>query len=122
MKILYKCLLTLLLPVAMIWMVAFYANALFERHIRATAVANSVTQASMVMGEVDRLIDTEVSTWQALCHSQLFLNTLRQCNHAFAQRDDVAAALDEEDERWQQSVIRSGQPATSEAVTNELAT
>lgn len=100
MKILHKSLLTLLLPVAMIWMVAVFANALAERYIRTTVAAHSIARAKSVMNNIDRLVDSELGLWEAVCNSGLFQDTLRASNRTFAGLDDVDAYADHQDDLW----------------------
>lgn len=103
MRILFKLLLATLLPAALIWTVGNYAVSVGQQSLRAAIEKTSLTRASAVMDEIDRIVQTRLSQSEAYNRSEIVQQTLAESNRQFSEFDDVEATIDERDKQWRQT-------------------
>ncbi len=103
MRIIYKLLLATLLPAVLIWTVGNYAASVGQQSLRAAIEKTSLTRASSVMDEIDRVVQTRITQSKAYNRSELVQQTLVNSNREFRELDDIEATIDERDEQWHQA-------------------
>ena len=99
-RIIYKLLLATLLPAALIGAVGNYAASVGQQSLRTAIEKTSLTRASSVMDEVDRIVQTRLTQCEAYNHSDLVKQTLADSNREFSELDDVEATIDEREQQW----------------------
>ncbi len=111
MRIVYKLLLATILPAVLIWLVGIYATGVSQSSLRKAIEANSATRARDVMNEIDWIIQTRATNWQAYLRSDLVRQTLIESNRQIAAQGNPQAIIDQRDQAWQ---------STPEGVVTEL--
>jgi signal transduction histidine kinase/CheY-like chemotaxis protein len=100
MRIVYKLCLVVVLPVALIWGVAWYAARTSEASLRDSITSRSLSHARGVMAEIDRTIRVRLADWSALVNTPRFHDALAASNAGFAELPDPLADIADVDERW----------------------
>ncbi|QEG39575.1 methyl-accepting chemotaxis protein [Roseimaritima ulvae] len=121
MRIVYKLLLATVLPSALIWLVGIYATSVSQRSLRNAIEATSARRAREVMDEIDWIIQTRTTNWQAYLRSELVRQTLRDSNQQILQLGDPAAIIETRDQQWQATPEGSETEWMRELTSNALA-
>ncbi len=123
MGIIYKLLIATLLPAALIWTVGHYAANISQQSLREAIENTSLTRASALMDEIDRVVQSRVIQWSAFARSDLVQRTLIDANAAFAERDKAAIVQvnDERDQQWRATPADETSPLMHSLMTNRLA-
>ncbi|GAA5506233.1 response regulator [Novipirellula caenicola] len=100
MRIVHKLLLATLLPALLIWFVGMYATQVSERSLRHAIEATSMTRATAVMDEIDRIVQARTADWKAYSRSDLAQQVLVASNQAIEALEDPAATIEERDQSW----------------------
>ena len=100
MRIVHKLLLATLLPALLIWVVGIYATHVSERSLRHAIEATSMTRATAVMDEIDRIVQARTADWKAYSRSELVQLVLTASNQAIQALEDPAATIEERDQDW----------------------
>jgi signal transduction histidine kinase len=101
MRILYKLLLVVALPVAMIWGVGLAAIQVSEDSLRAAIEESAAAQTRAVMDEIDHVMHARVAEWQAYARSFLVQQTLVESNAEFDALVDPQQIIEERERSWQ---------------------
>lgn len=100
MRIVHKLLLATLLPALLIWVVGMYATHVSERSLRHAIEATSMTRATAVIDEIDRIVHARTADWKAYSRSDLVQLSLIASNQAIEALEDSAATIEERDTQW----------------------
>ncbi|EMI21078.1 protein containing ATP-binding region, ATPase-like protein [Rhodopirellula maiorica SM1] len=103
MRIVHKLLLATLLPALLIWVVGMYATHVSERSMRQAIEATSMTRATAVMDEIDRIVQARTADWKAYSRSDLAQQVLVASNQAIEALEDPAATIEERDQAWRET-------------------
>ncbi|WP_153556739.1 methyl-accepting chemotaxis protein [Roseimaritima sediminicola] len=103
MPIVYKLLLATVLPSILIWLVGIYATAAGQHSLRDAIEATSARRAREVMDEIDWIIQTRTTNWQAYLRSTLVRKTLRESHQEIGNLPNPQETIDERDRQWQQA-------------------
>ncbi|TWU34288.1 methyl-accepting chemotaxis protein [Novipirellula artificiosorum] len=120
-RIVYKLLLATALPAALIWLVGIYATSVSQASLHDAIEANSVTRAREVMNEIDWIIQTRATNWQAYLRSELVRRTLLESNEEFAAQPDPQAVIDQRDQAWQSTPDGVETSLMQQLLNNDLA-
>ena len=101
MRLATKLILGNLLPVALIWLVAFYAGTVGERSLRESIERSSAMQVHALMDEIDRDMGGWIREWQSYLQNPLVLEALDASEAEFAEFDDIPAIVEDRDRAWQ---------------------
>jgi signal transduction histidine kinase/ActR/RegA family two-component response regulator len=104
MRIIYKLLLVVALPAAMIWVVGLAAIQVGEDSVRAAIEQSSDAQTRAVMDEIDQVMHARVAEWQAYSRSYLVQQTLAESNREFDALEDPRKAIEVRDDAWSQQI------------------
>ncbi|NND96311.1 MAG: methyl-accepting chemotaxis protein, partial [Pirellulaceae bacterium] len=117
----YKLLLATILPAALIWLVGIYATSVSQRSLRDAIEATSATRAREVMDEIDWIVQTRATTWQAYLRAELVQRTLKLSNDELELSDDPSAVIAQRDQDWQSTPSGEQPELMKELVSNDLA-
>ncbi|GAA4451498.1 methyl-accepting chemotaxis protein [Novipirellula rosea] len=121
MRIVHQLLIATILPTILIWLVGIYATSVSETSLRRAIEANSVTRAQEVMDEVDWIIQTRATTWQAYLQTDLVRQSLRRSNEEMMQLDDPAGLVEQRDQQLRSTPDDETIPLMQQVLNNDLA-
>ncbi|QDS93211.1 Methyl-accepting chemotaxis protein PctB [Roseimaritima multifibrata] len=101
MRIISKLLLATALPAILVWSVGIYASRVSQASLRDVLEDNSTDRAREVMDEIDWIIQTRTTTWQAYLSSQHVVSLLHSSNEEFSKEPNVQAMIAARDRQWQ---------------------
>ncbi|TWU16380.1 response regulator [Allorhodopirellula heiligendammensis] len=119
-RIIYKLLLATLLPAVLIWTVGNYAASVGQQSLRAAIEKTSLTRASAVIDEIDRVVQTRVAQSEAYDRSEVVQQTLANSNQEFSEFDDVESVIDERERQWRQTPADETIPLMTSLTNNRL--
>ena len=112
MRLLYKLLVVVALPAALIWAVGYYATDTSKESLFNAIQDRTDSQARALMDEIDRVIQRHLAIWQAYGTGELVQRTLRESNEELQAHDNVEGLIEERDRIWK---------STEPGVPSELA-
>ena len=121
MRLLYKLLIVVALPAALIWGVGIYATRVSESSLRDVIEEASVAQARSVINEIDRTIHTRITNWHSYSDSKLVRSTLATSNEAFRSHPGRDQLISQRDNLWQTTPQDKTTPLMDELMSNSLA-
>nr|WP_143547697.1 methyl-accepting chemotaxis protein [Rhodopirellula sp. SM50] len=121
MRIVHQLLIATILPTILIWLVGIYATSVSETNLRQAIEANSVNLAQDVMDEVDWIIQTRATTWQAYLQTDLVRESLRKSNQEMMEVDEPAALVEQRDQQWRSTPAGESNPLMQQVMNNDLA-
>lgn len=121
MRIVYKLLLATVLPSALIWLVGIYATSVSQSSLRDAIEATSARRAREVMDEIDWIIQTRTTNWQAYLRSELVRQTLRDSNQQIREAGEPMAIIAARDQQWQTTPAANQTDWMKDLTSNALA-
>ena len=103
MRLATKLIIGDLVPVALIWVVAFYAFTSGERWLRESIERSSAMQVRALMDEIDRDMRGWIREWESYVQNPLVREEISRSDEEFATYPDVAAVIDERDSLWREA-------------------
>ncbi len=120
-RIVYKLLLATVLPSALIWLVGSYATSVSQSSLRNAIEATSARRAREVMDEIDWILQTRTTNWQAYMRSELVRQTLRDSNQQIRDAGDPPVVIETRDQQWQATSAGNELDWMKELTNNALA-
>ncbi|QDV44514.1 Methyl-accepting chemotaxis protein 4 [Stieleria neptunia] len=121
MRIVHQLLIATILPTILIWLVGIYATSVSETSLRQAIETNSVNRAQEVIDEVDWIIQTRATTWQAYLQTDLVRESLRTSNEEMMEVDDPAGLVQQRDRQWRSTPADEFNPLMQQVMNNDLA-
>ena len=100
MRLLYRLLIVVALPAALIWQVGYYATNTSEVSLHRAVKNQSDAQARALMEEIERVIEQHVTNWQAYGTTEVVQETLRSSGEELDKVDDVKQYIEEQNRVW----------------------
>jgi signal transduction histidine kinase/CheY-like chemotaxis protein/HPt (histidine-containing phosphotransfer) domain-containing protein len=108
------------LPAVLIWTVGIYATDVGESSLRSAIETTSITRASAVMDEIDRIVQVRASIWKAYAKSDLIQQSLLESNLEFSSDPEIEALIDRRDQRWKATPTDQSPPQLKPILRNRV--
>ena len=100
MRLSTKLLLTIGVPLVLIWVVGAYVSRVSEETVRATIEARTRSEVRSVLEEIERLIRDRASSWQAYGHTSGIEELLKESNREYDAMPNPGERIRELDAIW----------------------
>lgn len=115
-----KLMLITLLPVLLIWAVGFYASITSQNSLQETIEASSIARASATIGEIDRMMQSQIIFWRVYNQNDHVQQALANSNEQFAALPDVQQHIDQMDEQWRRDSHNDASPLINSLIKKPL--
>ena len=120
MRLLYKLLIVVALPAALIWQVGYYATNTSKVSLHRAVKNQSDAQARALMDEIERVIAQHLANWQAYGTTEVVQKTLRASGEELDELDDVKRYIKEQDDVWNKGQSDLARKLTENALSQDL--
>ena len=120
MKLAYKLPLTIALPSLVILSVGWYATRVADETLRSSMESGAADEVVSILREIDRLLTSRHTSWQAYTRSELVQSTLEASNEEFSLQPDVEGFIDERNNEWLAAGVEGKNDLLSELASTKL--